>query len=118
MRHVRDDARQLPEPDWYAGLSILGRCADGEALAHAWSRAYPHYSAAETTEKLGHALEHGPRTCAAIHQQLGFAACRRCPHFQQITSPIVLGTPHRPLGGAEAAALGAPPAPPDRRPLQ
>jgi putative DNA primase/helicase len=71
FHHCRDDAQTLPEPEWYALLSILGRCENGEALAHEWSRVYPGYTPEETAAKLTHALESaGPRTCQNIRHDL------------------------------------------------
>src|SRR5207245_870809 len=52
LRHCRDDAATLPEPQWYALLGILGRCEDGEQLAHTWSQPYPGYAKEETAAKL------------------------------------------------------------------
>lgn len=98
MQHCYDDREALPEPEWYAALSILGRssrgAADGRTLTHEWSDAYPGYSREETDEKLDQALRaSGPRTCTSIADQLGARGryCSACPHFGKITSPIVLG---------------------------
>jgi hypothetical protein len=93
LRHCRDDADSLAEPEWHAMLSITGRCEDGVRRAHEWSAPYPRYDPVETAQKLAHALSGaGPRTCAAISADLGGETyCFACPHFQQITSPIVLG---------------------------
>lgn len=98
MQHCYDDRMELPEPEWYAALSIVGRSfrgdTDGRSLAHEWSDAYPGYSADETDRKLDQALKaSGPRTCANIADQLGAREryCSVCPHFGEITSPIVLG---------------------------
>jgi hypothetical protein len=106
VRHVRDDAEGLCEPDWYAGLSILARCEGGRATAHAWSRPDPRYSEAGTEAKLEHALTGaGPRTCAHIRVHLGFAGCDGCPHRGAVKSPIVLGRPE-PAGTVEQKADG------------
>ena len=92
LRHCRDDAATLPEPEWYASFSILVHCKDGEKLAHEWSRNYPKYSLAETDKKLRHALEDGgPRTCASIEMNGGAPYCIECSNRSRITSPIVLG---------------------------
>ena len=98
LRHCRDDAATLPEPEWYGMIGIVGRCIDGQDLAHLWSAPYPQYTQAETARKLQHALtDAGPRTCASIRHDLGGDAyCRGCPHWEQITSPIVLGLPPQP----------------------
>ena len=97
MRHCYDDRTRLPEPEWYAALSIIGRCAvdgvDGRRLAHRMSRDHPGYSPIGTDEKLDHALEtSGPRTCAHI-AGLGSAVdyCGTCVHRGRIKSPILLG---------------------------
>lgn len=93
MRHCREDATCLPEPEWYAMLSILGRCENGEQLAHEWSAPYPKYSPEETNKKLEHALEAaGPRTCENIRHNVGDEYCKGCPNWGKISSPIMLGT--------------------------
>ena len=83
-------------------LGIVGRCVDGEQIAHEWSAPYPRYRKDETAKKLQHALtDAGPRTCSTIRYDLGGEEqCRNCSHWGQIKSPIVLGMspqPH-PLG--------------------
>lgn len=103
MRHCRDDAELLPEPEWYAMLSILGRCENGEQLAHEWSRPYPDYSPEETQNKLKHALEAaGPRSCLNIQSIGGERYCRECPNRGKITSPIVLGTAFSKKGNSQS----------------
>ncbi len=101
LRHCLHDRKTLPEPEWYAALSIVGRCAtrrsDGRRLARLISRGHPGYSPARTAAKLAQALAAaGPRTCRNITGQLGAPHCRRCPHRGRVKSPIVLG------GGAPA----------------
>jgi ligand-binding SRPBCC domain-containing protein len=93
MRHCKDDAARLPEPEWYRWLSIVGRCKDGARLAHDQSKWYPKYTEAETDEKLRQAMgAAGPATCAFIENELGQAQyCGRCNHRGKIKSPIVLG---------------------------
>ena len=76
IAHCRDDAGTLSEQDWYSMLSIVGRCEDGEKLAHEWSRSYPTYDPVETDEKLKHALAAaGPRTCRDISRNGGREIC-------------------------------------------
>lgn len=94
MRHCAADARGLGEPEWYAQLSIVGRCEEGEKLAHEVSQPHSGYSAAATAAKLRHALEGaGPVTCAKVRHSLGGARfCDECPSLGRVKSPIVLGT--------------------------
>jgi hypothetical protein len=56
IRHCEDDAASLPEPEWYRMLGIVGRCKNGEQLAHELSRPYAKYSEVETAEKLKQAM--------------------------------------------------------------
>ena len=93
IRHCRDDAERLTEPEWHAVLSIVGRCENGEKLTHDWSKPYARYSPAETSRKLEHALRAaGPRTCKNIRQNGGEPYCNDCPNWRRIRSPIVLGS--------------------------
>jgi hypothetical protein len=93
LRHCRDDADRLPEPEWIAMLSIVGRCENGDALAHQWSKPYPDYTAKETDAKLRAALgKTGPWTCEQISDKAGGEPyCSTCQHRSKIKSPIVLG---------------------------
>ncbi|MGA7410604.1 MAG: hypothetical protein WBW33_08960, partial [Bryobacteraceae bacterium] len=104
MRHCRDDAATLSEPEWYRELSVAGRCKDGTRLAHDLSRPHPKYTAAETEEKLRQAMgAAGPATCKFIENELGQGRhCGRCKHRGKIASPIVLGMPKRPRPRAES----------------
>jgi len=73
MRHCRDNAADLPEPQWYAAISNLALCSDGEALCHTISKDYPGYSVSETDAKIAHAKrESKPCTCKYIRDTLGF----------------------------------------------
>ena len=92
IRHCRDDAVTLSEPQWFAMISNVGRCADGSEAVHRLSAPYPGYSPQETDAKIAHALQGtGPHTCAHI-QALGFAGCpaRGCG----VKAPIGLTRPH------------------------
>lgn len=92
LQQVDSQPRTVTEPDWYAALSIVGRCRDGERLAHQMSAGHPNYSGAETKAKLEHALKDaGPATCAHIAEKLQCGACQRCPFLGTIASPISLG---------------------------
>jgi hypothetical protein len=93
LRHCRDDAAALSEPEWYAMLTIVGRCEDGEQHAHALSQPYPRYSKEETTKKLAHALKDtGPFTCQRIRTERGGAPyCQGCKEWPRVKSPIALG---------------------------
>jgi len=111
MAHCRDDAAQLSESNWYAQLGIVGRCAQGQELAHARSSSHPGYSEQETSRKLRQAIEKaGPRTCQDIQNTLNFEGCDTCPHNGKITSPIELGkvtvSPGKVFSAEDLDALG------------
>lgn len=76
VQHCRDNAATLPEPEWYAMLTNVGRADGGEELVHELSKPHPKYSASETDRKLEHALQDGePHTCQFIQDNLGFTGC-------------------------------------------
>ncbi|MEA4858325.1 MAG: DUF927 domain-containing protein [Solidesulfovibrio sp.] len=103
-RHCRDDAAGLPEPEWYAAMSIWVRCKDGTRLAHDWSKAHPKYSLAETDAKLKQAMSKaGPRTCESIKADFG-THCNGCA--ARVKSPIVLGRLDRLPEGFQARDTG------------
>jgi hypothetical protein len=101
LRWCRDHQANVAEPLWYALLSNLVRLDGGRAAAHAFSRGHPGYSAAETDQKLDHALAaSGPISCAKI-QELGFTGCPPAGHG--VKSPTGLAWT-RPAAAPPAAA--------------
>ncbi|MCB1744392.1 MAG: hypothetical protein KDK91_28750 [Gammaproteobacteria bacterium] len=112
--HCYANAASLKEPEWYAALGIVGRCADGDRHAHDMSHAHPEYNTSETDRKLRRATDDaisGPRTCSSIADDLGFEGCAQCRHRGEIKSPIVLGRTRSdaptPTLDAEVRALAA-----------
>ncbi|BAH76534.1 DUF927 domain-containing protein [Solidesulfovibrio magneticus] len=93
MRHIRDDATALTEPEWYAGISILSRCQAGRSITHQWSKPYQGYKQEETDKKFDDALNNaGPRTCENIRQSCGGEAyCSKCSSWGKVKSPAILG---------------------------
>ncbi len=93
IRHCHENAETLSEPYWFAMMSNLSLCQDGERLAHEWSSPYPNYNPDETRRKYEKAVESNmPHTCEYIYETLGFAGCETCAHRGKITSPIQLGS--------------------------
>lgn len=91
LRSSVERAASLSEPEWYAQLSIIGRCENGEQIAQDVSSAYAGYSGRETAAKLAHAVrDAGPATCAKIRHSLGGGRfCEQCT--ARVRSPVVLG---------------------------
>ncbi len=126
LRHCYRDQATLPERQWSAALSIVGRVrtgsgspdggsadggtagdgspdgdAAGRRLAHRFSHRHPGYAAKLTDQALKRALGKPAATCGRVGRGLDAwdRHCSRCPHQGRIQSPIVLGT-RRPAGTA------------------
>lgn len=94
IQHCQSAAATLPEPEWYAMVSILAPAADGPKVIHAMSASYPGYQFAETEAKISHALEaSGPMTCMKIAEMTGGTFCSTCACNRKVKSPIQLGAP-------------------------
>jgi P4 family phage/plasmid primase-like protien len=94
MRHCRDDAATLPEPEWYRMLTVIARCEDAERWAHELSQPHPKYSRRETQRKLKQASgeQVAPVTCAYVEADLGGARfCDACLFRGNVNSPIAIG---------------------------
>lgn len=105
IQHCRDDAAELPEPDWYAMISNLARAQDGAEVIHQLSKPYPGYNRQETDQKIKHAVEDtGPHTCEYIQSLLGFAGCPEggCG----VKAPVVLAV--SPVARAKASVVNLP----------
>lgn len=91
LKHCKDDAATLPEPEWYAMISNLAQFDGGAEMIYALSKPYPGYSERATQQKINHFLESGtgPITCQSICEK-GF----QCPKFAQggcgVKSPAAL----------------------------
>ena len=84
LQHCDKDRMALPEPEWYAMVSILARESGGRDLIHSLSRGYAKYSTKETNEKILHALNAGPLTCQKIK------SLWNCGQNCGVTSPVRL----------------------------
>jgi hypothetical protein len=103
LREFQEKRGDIPEPTWNNNLGVLAHCEDGDALAHEISKGDPRYNFEETQGKLDRWRNFGPTTCVKFHGD-NPKPCLACPHWEKITSPIVLG--HRPELGVGAAAEG------------
>lgn len=93
LKYCRTNASEVSEPEWYAALSIVARFPNGNEEAHTLSKGHPGYSYEETERKIEQALKSsGPRTCKNIQNLWG--ACNKCPHYEKVTSPILLRDPN------------------------
>lgn len=89
LKWAAAEPQNVPENLWYGMLSITARLEDGNKLSHDLSAGHPKYSHAECETKIDQALaSSGPRTCVNINKLWG--KCSTCPHFEKITSPILI----------------------------
>lgn len=95
LRHCRDDAADLSEPEWHAMLTVLACVKGGPEVAHEWSAPHSGYSPEATDEKFDHARnDSGPMKCATILAHRGGAGyCETCEHGKLDSSPVTLAYP-------------------------
>lgn len=90
IAYIARSQEEIPEPLWYAMVSVVRLCVDGPAFVHAWSKEYSRYDPVETDKKIAQleARNIGPTTCERF-KALNALGCLGCPHV--VTSPIILG---------------------------
>lgn len=104
VKHCVDDAAKLPEPEWYALLTLLAGCKDGEEYALEWSAPHPEFSEEKTLAKFRHAQQApGARTCRSIGETFGDEYCKTCKYGDRLLSPSMLS--HAAWGLAEEYAF-------------
>ena len=88
LKNIMENQQDISEPLWRAGLSIARFCNDSDKAVHKMSERHPEYNEYLTQEKAD--LIKGPYTCAKFAEE-DPEPCSACPHWEKITSPIVLG---------------------------
>lgn len=89
VRDFRDAAGNVEEPLWYAMLGLLKHTVEGDVVCHEWSKGHPDYDEIATQNKIQQWV-HGPTSCKKL-ETLRPEGCQGCPHFNKVTSPIMLG---------------------------
>ena len=89
MRHIINNRTALPEPLWYAGLSIAQHCIDRDEAIHLLSQDYEGYNK-EATENKANQTQDKPQSCATFNT-INPGVCDGCIHFNKITNPLSLG---------------------------
>lgn len=91
FRHCIDDAATLPEPEWFAMLTILSKINDGYELVHRYSSPYPGYTQSETDRKFQHAGSfRNCYGCTKIEAISGGHYCTFCKHRGRNRTPLAL----------------------------
>lgn len=90
LKEVSSNVANVSEPQWFEAINIVSHFQDEFKTAHAISKGYPTYSAAETQERAERAhYSYGPSLCASIEQKV-WDKCKECPHYGKVRSPIQL----------------------------
>lgn len=84
--------KDASEPEWTAVLQLLKHCEDGDMYVHDVSSGHPGYDERETNYKYESRKENnaGPTLCKTFEKYRP-ELCQKCPHFQKIKTPLVLG---------------------------
>ena len=99
------------EPQWYAMMSVMRRCIDGNEWAHKLSAMdQTRYDWNDTEAKFYHAPEDAPAKCTSF-DGLNPGVCSHCPYHGQITSPVQLWRKQGAVTPLEPQASPAPAAP-------
>jgi len=93
IRHCRDDADCLPEPEWWSMVSILCHGENGDEVCHEYSKPYPKYKIQETRQKIIAAQrENKAHTCVTI-KEFGYCPSGGCEKKgEEVVSPIAFAT--------------------------
>ena len=88
LKHAKENAKTLSEPEWFAMTSLLSRVPEGRKLVHEYSEPYSDYDYDETDRKIDHALKSAPQTCNHICTL--YSNCAKCPHLGLVKTPLAL----------------------------
>ncbi len=96
LQHCKEHAAILPEPQWYAMLSIVAKCGNAKTHAIVMSSGHPGFSEEETFKKLEQSkVASGPRTCKYIRESFSCGhICDNCQFGKRTefnSSPIAMG---------------------------
>jgi hypothetical protein len=89
IQYIIDNAKDLEEPLWYAGLSIAQHCSDRDKAIHEISKDYLGYTPQETENKANQTQDK-PQSCETFNK-LNSKGCEGCSHRGKITNPLALG---------------------------
>ena len=89
IAYIIRQRKNLPEPLWYAGLSIAQHCIDRDDAIHGLSQDYPGYNK-EVTERKATQTQDMPHSCISF-DAINPGVCGGCSHQGKITNPLTLG---------------------------
>ena len=97
IKYIYENAKNLLEPIWYAGLTVAVNCEDKAEAIHDMSKDYVNYSPEETERKASQIPMHNKNpamkafySCEAFNEE-NPGVCEGCEHRGKIGSPLKLG---------------------------
>ena len=89
IKFVLENAKDLQEPIWYAGLSIAQHCKDRGTAIHLMSEDHPTYNK-EATERKANQTQNMPYSCIKF-EETNPGHCEGCKFKGKITNPLAIG---------------------------
>lgn len=84
LRHCRDNAEILSEPEWHTMITVLAQIKNSDELIHTLSAPYPKYNYAETQVKIYNARRFGhPQSCKYISETYS-DICQNCNYATNV----------------------------------
>lgn len=86
LKYVWENRDKLPEPLWYASLSIAQHCSDRAIAIHKLSDQDPRYNK-EATEAKANQAQDKPHPCESFEEQ-NPGGCNGCPFKGKVVNPL------------------------------
>lgn len=84
LRHCRDNAEILSEPEWHTMITVLAQIKNSDELIHTLSAPYPKYNYAETQVKIYNARRFGrSQSCKYISETYS-DICQNCNYATNV----------------------------------
>ena len=89
IKFILENAKEVPEPLWWAGLSIARNCSDGDEAIHMMSEDHPDYNKIATIRK-AETTRGKPQSCETFNN-VNPGGCDGCPFKGKIKPANPLG---------------------------
>lgn len=86
IKYIWENRDKLPEPLWYAGLSIAQHCTDRDIAIHKLSDLDPRYNK-EATESKASQAQDKPHPCSSFEEN-NPGGCDGCPFKGKVANPL------------------------------
>ena len=89
IKFILENAKEVPEPLWWAGLSIARNCSDGDEAIHMMSEDHPGYNKIATIRK-AETTRGKPQSCDTFNK-VNPGGCDGCPFKGKLKPANPLG---------------------------